>query len=249
MPSDSPSDGLANRFLLALPPETLKRLRPSLEYVTIANGQVVGHVDGPIENLYFVNRGLVSIIKTMQDGRTIEIGAVGIEGLTDWSALFGTGTAILESVVQIPGAAYRIRREVLKHEVEQDGALREMMQRYGRFSFTQLAQTAACNRLHSLEERCCRWLLIAHDNARSDTFPLTHEFLAMMLGVQRAGVSVAASILKKAGLIQYTRGRMTITDRPGLEEAACECYGAIQTELGKLYSNGIARHPPHLLER
>jgi CRP-like cAMP-binding protein len=156
---------------------------------------------------------------------------VGIEGVTGVGVLFGVDTAVLETVVQIPGAAYRIGRAVAREAIAGSEALRGLLQRYAHFVIGQLAQTAACNRLHSLEERCCRWLLIAHDSARSDDFLLTHEFLAMMLGAQRPGVSLAASILQRAGLIRYTRGHVTIVDRPGLEAAACECYGAMRAQL------------------
>lgn len=228
--------GIANRLLRSLPPATLKRILPALAPLKTVRGQVIDRLDRPIENLYFVNRGLVSFVKTMHDGRTVEIGAVGIEGVTDPNSLFSIDKAIVESIVQIPGTAFRIGRDVLRHEMASDVALREMMQKHARFAISQLMQTAACNRLHSLEERCCRWLLIAHDSALSDTFPLTHEFLAMMLGVQRGGVSIAASFLQKAGLIRYTRGQVTITGRPGLEDAACECYGTVRAELEKLFS-------------
>ncbi len=228
---------ITNRLLRSLPPATLKRILRVLEPVNTVRWQIIDRVDGPIEYLYFVNRGLVSFVKTMQDGRTVEIGAVGIEGLTDPNALFSIDRAIVESIVQIPGTALRIKRNVLRHEMEKDKALREMMQKYARLAIGQLMQTAACNRLHSLEERCCRWLLMAHDSALSDTFPLTHEFLAMMLGVQRAGVSIAANFLQKAGLIQYARGRVTITNRSGLEDATCECYETVRAEMGKLFTN------------
>jgi CRP-like cAMP-binding protein len=119
--------------------------------------------------------------------------------------------------------------------MEKDSTLLDVMHKCARFAICQLVQTAACNRLHTLEERCCRWLLIAHDNALAKSFPLTHEFLAMMLGVQRSGVTVAARLLQKAGLIQYTRGRVTITDQSGLQDAACECYGTIRAELKRLF--------------
>ena len=119
--------------------------------------------------------------------------------------------------------------------IAQDDALEEAFEKYVHFSVAAIAQTAACNRLHYLEERCCRWLLIAHDSARSDTFPLTHEFLAMMLGVQRAGVSITASALQKAGLIQYRHGQITIINRSGLEDAACECYRVMGMEFDKLF--------------
>lgn len=227
-------DRINNRMLLALPPATVRRLRPALEFLATTKGQTIDHVDGPIRYLYFLNRGLVSLVKTMQDGRTVEVGAVGIEGVTDANAVFGIDTAIIETVVQIPGAAFRVHRDFLRQMTETDAALREIMQKYARFAFWKLAQTAACNRLHSLEERCCRWLLTAHDNALADSFPLTHEFLAMMLGVQRSGVSITAAYLQKAGLIRYARGRVTILDRGGLEDASCECYGATCAELNKL---------------
>ncbi len=226
---------ITNRILLALPARTMKRLRPDLKFLETTGGQKIDHVDGPIRYLYFVNRGMVSLVKTMNDGRTVEVGVVGIEGVTDPNALFGIDTAIVETVVQIPGSAFRIRRDLLKQVMATDDFFREMMQRFARFSFGQLAQTAACNRLHSLEERCCRWLLICNDNALSDTFPLTHEFLAMMLGVQRAGVSITASFLQKAGLIKYARGQVTILNRAGLEDAACECYASMRSALEELF--------------
>ena len=241
MPQSHQYHGITNRILRSLPPATLRRILPALESLNMARWQVIDHVDGPIEYLYFVNRGLVSFVKTMQDGRTVEIGAVGIEGVTDPNALFSIDKAIVDSIVQIPGTAFRIRRDILKQEMAKDDALREMMQKYARFAISQLMQTAACNRLHSLEERCCRWLLMAHDSALSDTFPLTQEFLAMMLGVQRAGVSIAASFLQKAGLIVYVRGRVTITNRLGLEDAACECFDTIRSELEKLF--GAPKRP------
>jgi CRP-like cAMP-binding protein len=227
---------IANRMLRALPDATVRRLRPALEPVRTVRGQIIDHVDGAVKHLYFVNKGIVSLIKTMKDGRTVEIGAVGIEGVTDPNALFGViDTALLEAIVQVPGTAFRIGRDILRREMARDQALRELMGHYAHLFVDQIVQTAACNRLHSLEERCCRWLLTAHDSALSDTFPLTHEFLAMMLGVQRAGVSIAAKLLQRAGLIEYRRGEVTVSDRAGLEDAACECYGAIRTEFDKLY--------------
>jgi len=171
----------------------------------------------------------------MRDGRIVEIGAVGVEGVTAPHALFGIDQAILEAMVQVPGSAFRIETDVLRREMVRDGAFAQLMQNYARFAIRQLAQTTACHRLHHIAERCCRWLLIAHDSALSDTFFLTQEFLAMMLGAQRAGVSTAASFLQKSGLVEYKRGRITIINRAGLEAAACECYGAMRNELDKLF--------------
>lgn len=228
-------DVITNRLLLSLPQKVLARLEPHLTRVDLSYRQVLDHPDGPIQYLYFVNRGMISLVKIMQDGRTVEVGAVGPEGITDPQALFGMKTAITESIVQIPGRAFRIRRDVLADETAKDEAAHSMMLSYTRFAIEQIVQTAACNRLHTLEERCCRWLLTAQDCALSSTFPLTHQFLATMLGVQRAGVSIAARLLKKAGLVQYSRGIITIIDRAGLEEEACECYTALHCELDAMY--------------
>jgi CRP-like cAMP-binding protein len=236
--------GFTNRILFALPPASLDRMKPFLEPLIMEKGQVIDRANGPIRHMYFVNRGLVSVVKTMRDGRTVEIGAVGIEGVTDPNALFGIDHALLETMVQIPGSAFRIEREILMREMAKDNAVREIMQKYVRFAFSQLAQTAACNRLHSLEERCCRWLLLAHDSALADNFSLTHEFLAMMLGVRRTGVSIVAHLLKKAGMIDYKRGRVTILDRAALADAACECYGSTQAQLEELFG-GCQKHHAH----
>jgi CRP-like cAMP-binding protein len=229
------ADTIANRILLSLPQGSLERLLPALELRTITKGELIDRPDGPIEYMHFPNRGLLSFVKTMRDGRTVEIGVVGIEGISSPHALFGMNRAVLETIVQIPGTAFRIKRDELKRLIAEDTALQEVMEKYAHFAIAAFAQTAACNRLHYLEERCCRWLLIAHDSARTDTFLLTHEFLAMMLGAQRAGVSIAASALQKAGLIQYRRGQVTITDRSGLEDAACECYRSMGMEFDKLF--------------
>jgi CRP-like cAMP-binding protein len=181
-----------------------------------------------------VNRGLFSLVKTMKDGRSIEIGVIGIEGFTSPHTLFGLNKAATDAIVQIPGEAFRIRRADLMRFMAEDAFLRNTLEKYAHFAHSAIAQTAACNRLHSLEARCCRWLLISHDSARSDTFELTHEFLAMMLGVQRSGVSVAANFLQKSGLIRYVHGKMTITNRAGLEKATCECFAAMQKEYDDL---------------
>lgn len=234
---------IANRFLLALPQSTLDRILPALEPVILSRGEIIGGVNRRIEHLYFINRGLVSLVKTMRDGRSVEIGAVGIEGVTNPSALCGNNWAVLETIVQVPGIALRIRVDPMREILRHDAALQSIMQHYVRFTLVQFAQTAACNRLHLLEQRCCRWLLIAHDSAGSDTFPLTHEFLAMMLGVQRAGVSTAANFLRRAGLISYTHGVVTITDRPGLKRVACECHSTILGELDATFSRAYSlRH-------
>lgn len=235
-------NGPTNRFLLTLPQPVLQHLWPSLEPVSLAPKQLIYHAEEPVNHLYFVERGLVSLIKVMRDGRSVEIGVVGVEGVTGSGSLFGMNSAYLESVVQIPGSALRISRGVLLAEMAKSKALTEHMQRYAYFSVSAIAQTAACNRLHSLAERCCRWLLIAHDSAFSDEFPITQEFLATMLGVRRTAVSITANSFQKAGLISYKRGLVTIMDRPGLEAAACECYENNCRQFDKLF--GSSRQEP-----
>lgn len=223
-------------MLLALPPASLRVLKPLLTPVNLERGQLLAQIDAPLRDVYFVNKGIVSVVKTMTDGRSVEIGAIGIEGMTSVFTLLGLDKTVLESIVQIPGAAFRMSRDAAMTAMNKDEAFRQIVHEHARFALGQIGQTAACNRLHHLEERCCRWLLIAHDSALSDTFQLTHEFLAMMLGSQRAGVSIALNMLKKAGLIDHKRGKITVINRAGLEEAACECYGAMRNELDKLFA-------------
>lgn len=238
----TPNRKSKNLILNSLPPSALPSIERYLESVDLLTGQVIYQFNAPIRYVYFIEQGLVSLVKSMKDGRTVEIGIVGIDGLTGVNALLGIGTAAFESVVQIPGYARRIPLNVLRREAENHGPLRTLLLRYAHFALSAVAQTAACHRLHALDERCCRWLLLAQDNAQSDSFPLTHEFLAVMLGVGRSYVSVTATALRRQGLIQYARGRVTITDRSGLEASACECYGAVRDEFERLF--GIRRKRP-----
>ena len=228
MPQSLPHEDVANRLLISLPAASLKRLWPALEFRSMERGDVIASENQPIDYFYFVNRGLISLVKTMQDGRAVEIGVVGNEGCSGLHAILGHDRALLDAMVQIPGTAYRIKSDKLKTFLAEDADLGDLMKRYSHFANSAFAQTGACNRLHQIEERCCRWLLIANDSASSDTFQLTQEYLAMMLGVQRTGVSITASSLQKAGLISYKHGKMTIRDRAGLEDMACECYATMR---------------------
>jgi CRP-like cAMP-binding protein len=227
---------ITNRILLALPRVTLQHLLPYLELQQTRQGQIVDHVGGPVNHLYFVNRGMVSLVKTMLDGRTVEVASVGPEGMTDPNVLFGIDTALLEAVVQVPGSAIRVPRVILRQQMAWDETLSSLIEQYSRFVFHEVVQTAACNRLHTLQERCSRWLLTAHDSAIADSFPLTHEFFAMMLGVNRARVSLMAGQLREAGMIHYRRGRVTILDRAALEQMTCECHRVRMAELNRLFS-------------
>ncbi|HWA60592.1 MAG TPA: Crp/Fnr family transcriptional regulator [Caulobacteraceae bacterium] len=218
----------ANRLLKAMPPPSLERLQAHFEPVELTRRQVLYSSGERADAIYFVGRGLVSLVKPMQDGRSMEVSVVGAEGAVCLSSILGLGEALLDSVVHIPGHAVRIKSAVFREELGRDGAVRDLAMRYAELTLGQLSQTSACNGLHRLDQRCCRWLLTAHDNAGADTFPLTHEFLALMLGVQRPGVTLAAGALQKAGLIAYRNGQVSILDRAGLEGCACECYGAMR---------------------
>jgi CRP-like cAMP-binding protein len=226
--------GINNRLLLALPPATLDRILRVSEPVSLVRGQRIDCADHPIKHIHFINRGLVCIAKTLEDGRTVEIGAIGTEGVANLLPFVGIHKTILDVVVQIPGTALRMGCDAMRRELENDNAFRQVVQNYVRFGLSELARHIACGRLHHIEQRCCRWLLIAHDHALSDEFPVTHEFLAMMLGYQRAGVSLIMSSLVKAGLIKPKRGKVTIINRPGLEVTACECYREMQDELNDI---------------
>lgn len=216
--------GLNNRLLLSLPPQALERLWQDLEPVNIPKGHVICHIGDPVEYLYFPNCGMISVFKPMKDGRSVGVREVGIEGVTNPNVLYFVHDAMLEKVVHLPGTALRVRREALRREIAKDEAVRSTFEKYNLFVAEQLAQTSACNRLHEIEERLCRWLLVANDNALCDNFLVTHEFLAEMLGVQRTGISLAANLLRATGLIGYSRGHVTILNRGALEQAACECY-------------------------
>jgi CRP-like cAMP-binding protein len=226
---------VANRILLALPPPVFKQVLPHLKHVDFQRGDIVYRPGDLVRDVYFINRGLLSLVKTMRDGRTVEVSTRGIEGVTAPGVLFDLDTAILECVVQIPASAFSIRADMLRGAMTANRKLHALLLGYVHIVGDQLAQTAACNRLHSLRERFCRWLLIAHDSARSDTFPLTQEFLAAILGVQRSGVSIAASNLQKAGVIRCARGSITIIDRSRLEGSACECYRVVRDQFDRLF--------------
>lgn len=226
---------IKNRFLGALQPESLARLRPHLELVELLRRQVIYSPGEEANAVYFIDRGYVSLVKSMRDGRLVEVGGVGVEGAVCLSGLLGLRQTVLEALVQIPGCAWRIKSAALREEAARDPALIDLIRRYAAISLGQLAQNSACNRLHSLDQRCCRWLLTAQESSGGDTFQLTHEVLALMLGVQRPGVSITARALQDAGLIQYQNGRVTVTDRSGLEAGACECYATMNAQFADLF--------------
>ena len=229
-----------NGLLAALPPEDLARLRPSLQAVELPFDQTLYPAGGAVESVLFPESGMVSLIATLEDGEQVEVGIAGREGLIGLPLVFGDDRSLVEARVQQEGAALRLDAEALRDAMEESPALRLVLNRYVLALQAQVTLTAACNARHAINERLARWLLIAHDRAGADEFPVTHEFISMMLGVRRPGVSLAAGVLQKAGLIQYARGRMAVTDRPGLEADSCECYHTTRREFARLLGSGAA---------
>ena len=223
-----------NRLLAALPPEDLARLRPQLERVELAFRQVLHAPEEPVTAVYFPETGYCSRLAPMEDGDSAEVGLIGPEGMVGLAVLHGGDRDGFELMVQVPGTALRMGAGAFCEALDGVPALRALLLRYALAHFEQVARTAACNGRHHTDQRLARWLLMAHDRAKDDEFPMTHEFLAMMLGVRRAGITIAAGQLQKAGFIRYERGCIEVTDRPGLESVACECYGIVRRAQDRL---------------
>ncbi|HTV30447.1 MAG TPA: Crp/Fnr family transcriptional regulator [Xanthobacteraceae bacterium] len=229
--------GPRNRFFLALPPEDRQELLRVSHRVQLPSGHVIYRTGEEIEDVYFIDSGLVCLLKRMEDGRSVEIAAVGAEGLVGVLSLVGSGPSVADYVVQVPITAHRISLTVLQHEMSAHVAIRSLIARFLSLLTSQFAQVSACNRLHALEQRCCSWLLIARDNVFTDRFQLTHEFMASLLGVQRPSVSMTANGLQKRGLIRYTHGHVTILDRAALELTACECYRVRRRQIDEAFGS------------
>ena len=227
---------IKNRLLSALPDSEYERLLPHLEQVSFTLKQILYMPNEPIDYVYFPNSGIISLVNLMEDGGTVEVATVGNEGMVGLPLLLGADRMMAQAITQMVGDALRMKADVFKREVTPASPLYSLLLRYTQALMNLISQSVACNRLHSIEERCCRWLLLCQDRVDSDEFPLTQEFLAQMLGVRRASVSVVAAILQKAGLIRYRRGKITILDRFGLEATSCECYHIVKQELDRLLS-------------
>jgi CRP-like cAMP-binding protein len=224
----------ANRLLGLLRPRDYNRLRPDLERIPLEYRQSLYRARKPIEFVYFIETGVGSLVNTMANGDAAEVGTIGNEGVVGLPLLFGDDRAPTSVYVQVPGTGLRMKARLFQKELVRSASMRAVMLRYAHAFFNQVAQSAACNHFHPIEQRACRWLLMTHDRMHSDEFLLTQEFLAMMLGVQRTGVTAAAGVLQRADLIRYTRGNVTILDRPGLKNRSCECYGISKKEFDRL---------------
>jgi CRP-like cAMP-binding protein len=223
-----------NRILSALPLEEYERISTRLEYVAMPLGQILYRPEEPMSYVYFPLRGTISITAMMRDGSEVEVGVVGREGMLGLPLVLGTDSAPLKALVQVPDGAMRLRAGAFIEVLESCKGLRRMLLRYAQAFFVQTAITAACNRLHPFEGRLARWLLMTSDRAQSDTLPLTQEFLSIMLGVRRAGVTEACGVLASQGLIEKARGRIRISDSRGLQDASCECYEIVRNEYDRL---------------
>ena len=231
----APATSATNKLLSSLPPDELRRLRPFLRSVRLKPKQVLHKQGERIREVYFPAGGVCSIIEMLQDGQAAEIATVGDDGVLGGFVHFGQEESFTQSVVQVPGRwADVLSAEAFNAEMARKGSLFLHVVRYHHALLTQVMQTAVCNGLHSAEQRCCRWLLTTHDRVRRDEFPLTHETLAMMLGVRRPTITLIAAALQRAKLIHYRRGCMTILNRRQLELASCECYDTIRERVRRI---------------
>ena len=225
----------ANKILSALPQEEFERLRPKLREVSFPIGKSIYLPEQEIEFVYFVNDGIVSWLATLADGSTVEAGVIGSEGVAGISVILGASSTPNEGLIQSDVQAVRISAHELQAEFKQGGKLSQLLLRFVHALFIQVAQTAACNRLHTLDQRLARWLLMTDDRTNSNRITLTQEFLSRMLGVRRAGVSVAATSLRQQRVIEYHRGEIVITDRPAMEQMSCECYRIVKEEYDECF--------------
>lgn len=231
-----PNEPVQNRLLAALPRPEFERLRPKLEPVSFTLGQVIYEFGGHLTHVYFPTNSIVSLLYTMENGTSAEMGLTGNDGVVGIALFMGGGTMPNRAVVQSAGAALRMKAKVLQDEFALGGRFQQLLLRYTQALITQISQTAVCNRLHSVDQQLCRWLLLSHDRVNTDQLIMTQELIADMLGVRREGVTVAAGRLQDAGAISYVRGRITILDRNKLEATVCECYRVVKDEFDRLLS-------------
>jgi len=233
-------DSLQNHILAGLPKREYSKISPLLKPVSLSAGQVLHDVGGRATHGYFVNCGLVSTVAVMRNGDSVEVGIIGNEGFTGLPILLNISNASSRMIVQIEGSALKVESNALRNLVATVPMLEHKLSRFSYLQAIHMMQIAACNRLHDIEERLARWLLMTQDRVHSDALALTHDLLGQMLGSRRASVTIAAGILQRAGIIEYRRGKIHILDRQKLEETVCECYDVVREQL-KMY---LAIEPP-----
>lgn len=223
-----------NHILSHLSPQDYERIAPHLTPVQLTHGLVIQEAGEPMEYVYFPGNSMVSLISRTPAGETVEVGLVGFEGMVNISAVLGVDDSAHEAIVQIPDGGMRLPVQVLREEFRLAGALHDLLLRYTQGLLVMTSQIAACNRLHTVSERLARWLLMSDDRCPSDDLPFTQDFLALMLGTRRAGVTEAARVLQAEGYINYKRGHIQIIDREGLRDFSCDCYEIVRAEFDQL---------------
>jgi CRP-like cAMP-binding protein len=234
-------NALMNHLLNALPKEEFERLNTDLLPVNLSLGEVIYESGEQLEFVYFPTTAIISLLYIMENGSTAEIGMTGNDGVVGIALYMGGSTTPSRAVVQSAGNAYKLRSKALRSEFGLGGIFQNILLLYTQSLMTQISQTAVCNRLHTVEQQLCRWLLINHDLLQSNTLIMTHDLIANMLGVRREGVSIAAGNLQKKGLISYVRGTITMLDRDGLKIAVCECYQVVKNEYDRLLGKYISK--------
>jgi CRP-like cAMP-binding protein len=227
---------VANKLLLAFSNREFQTIRPRLEYVTLEHHGILHESQHRVRNVYFPNDGLISLVVVTAKGKTAEAGVIGNEGVVGLEALFGLRRSPLREIVQISGSAYRVAAQTLAKMVHRHPDMLMRLSRFALVNRMQISQTAACNRLHDVEQRLARWLLLTQDRVDSGFLAMTHDFLAIMLGTDRSSVSEAAGVLRKQKIIQYARGSVRVLNRKALERSSCECY-----QLMREYNRELAR--------
>ena len=233
----SPHSPNQNHLLAALPTAEFDRLAPHLELVPMRLGDCLYEPGGRMQHVYFPTTGIVSLLIMLESGSSAEIAGVGNEGVIGISLFMGGDTTPSTAVVQTAGHAYRLPARLLKEDFNRGGLMQRLLLRYTQALLTQMCQTAACNRHHSIEQQLCRWLLLTLDRLSSNELVMTQELVASALGVRREGITEAAGNLQRAGIIRYRRGHIAVVERSGLEARACECYAVVRTEVGRLLSD------------
>ena len=228
-----------NRLLAALPASDRARVAPHLQPVALPLGKALYEAGSRMTHLYFLTAGIVSLLQVMQDGSSAELAVVGNEGVVGIAMFMGGRSTPSRAIVQSAAEAHRLPADVLETEFARGGHLQHVLLRYTQALITQMAQTAVCNRHHSIDQQLCRWLLMSLDRLSSSELVMTQELIANMLGVHRAGVTEAAGKLQQAKIIEYSRGRITVLDRPKLEARTCECYELVKKETDRLFINGV----------
>jgi CRP-like cAMP-binding protein len=243
----TPHSPTQNHLLAALPPAEFGRISSDLELVPMPLGEALYESGGRLQHVYFPTTSIVSLLYVLENGASAEIAVVGNEGILGISLFMGGGTTPSRAMVQSAGFGYRLKAQLLKQEFDRSGPVLHLLLRYTQALITQMSQTAVCNRHHAVEQQLCRWLLLSLDRLSTDSLTMTQELIANMLGVRREGVTEAAGHLQRKGLIRYSRGRIEVLDRAGLEETVCECYAVVKKEFDRLISDIPPGDPLHVL--